>query len=152
MEEQTNLLLIVGIAAFSAGLLIGALFYHLFSGSAAQRGKMKSELDEVKEQLKEYQEKVTDHFAKTATLVNRMTENYREINEHLANTAEDLCTDDVTRHKVSDALLSSQTLANGRATKAENADSIEPPKDYAPKNGNQQEGTLSEEFAVKQSS
>ncbi len=149
--EEINLLLIVGIVGFAVGLLIGALFYHLFSGTASQRGKMKSELDEAKAQLKTYQDRVTDHFATTANLVNRMTDNYRDIHEHLAQSAEDLCTDDVTRHQVSDALLTSNTLLNGRMNKPESKDSIEPPKDYAPKNGEKEEGMLSEEFAAKSS-
>ena len=140
--EISNLLWITGGVAFFTGLVIGVVLYHFLSGNspASSRGRVA----ELEAELKDYKNRVSDHFSTSAHLVNRLTETYRDVHEHLATSANELCNDELTRHRLNDSLLSTQAL-NNKARES----SLEQPKDYAPKR-ERDEGTLSESFRVSQ--
>ncbi|CAM3860834.1 YhcB family protein [Parendozoicomonas haliclonae] len=139
--EITNLLWTVGGLAFFTGLVVGIVLYYFLAGGRAG-GSSRTRIAELEAELKDYQNKVADHFSTSAHLVNRLTETYRDVHEHLATSANELCTDELTRHRLNDALLSSQAL-----TRNANSALTEQPKDYAPKKVSD-EGTLSENFRV----
>ena len=145
--EDMNVLWFVGSLAFLGGMLAGALLYHLLAGSKSERGKLQNQLDELQNDFKDYQSKVSDHFGTTAHLINKLTDSYRDVHEHMANGAENLCEDEAVKNRLSDALLSSNALLSGKITKRPKA--VEQPKDYAPKQASDEKGTLSEEFSVK---
>ena len=149
--EDINVLWFVGSLAFLGGMLAGALLYHLLAGSRSERGKLQNQLDELQNDFKDYQNKVSDHFGTTAHLINKLTDSYRDVHEHMANGAESLCEDEAVKNRLSDALLSSNALLSGKMTKrrAERSKAIEQPKDYAPKQASDERGTLSEEFGMK---
>lgn len=135
--EISNFLWTVGGLAFFTGLVMGVLLYHYLAanGGAALNN---ARIAELEAELKEYQTKVADHFSTSAHLINRMTESYRNIHDHLAESANKLCTDELTRHRLDDALLSSQVIHHTEP---------EQPKDYAPKPASG-EHTLAENFRV----
>ena len=137
--EISNLLWTMGGVAFLTGLVMGALMYHFMAGGRSG-GNLRARVIELEAELKDYQNKVSDHFSTSAHLVNRLTESYRDIHEHLATSASELCTDELTRHRLNDSLLSTQAI-NSKAIPTEQ------PKDYAPK-AEADEGTLSENFRV----
>ncbi|MCL6415938.1 DUF1043 family protein [Aestuariirhabdus sp. Z084] len=138
--EDTNSLWVLGTIAFVGGVLAGAVLYHLFRTGSSSNTRVEEQLSTLEVQFKDYQDKVSDHFSTTAHLVNKMTESYRDVHEHLAASSEHLCTDEVTRHRLSDSLLTSSTLA----ANTESDGSPTPPLDYS-----DSKGTLSEEFGVK---
>ncbi|WP_145912663.1 YhcB family protein [Endozoicomonas montiporae] len=146
-----NVLWFVGSLAFLGGMLAGALLYHLLGGSNSERGKLQNQLDDLQNDFKDYQNKVSDHFGTTAHLINKLTDSYRDVHEHMASGAENLCEDEAVKNRLSDALLSSNALLSGNITKrrTERPKAVEQPKDYAPKNAPDEKGTLSEEFGVK---
>ncbi|MTI14760.1 YhcB family protein [Sansalvadorimonas verongulae] len=137
--EISNLLWTIGAIAFFTGLVMGAVAYHFFAGGG-NAGGSRARIAELEAELKDYQNKVSDHFSTSAHLVNRLTETYRDVHEHLATSASELCTDELTRHRLNDAMLSTQAISN-------KAIPTEQPKDYAPKM-DADEGTLSEKFRV----
>ena len=149
--EEMNVLWFVGSLTFLAGLLLGALLYHLLSGSKTRNGRLEGQLDEMQREFKEYQDKVGDHFTTTAHLINKLTDTYRDVHEHMANGAENLCEDEEVRNRLSDALLGSNALMSGKVNKRRNERTkpLEQPKDYAPKNSPDEKGVLSEEFGVE---
>ncbi len=149
--EEMNVLWFVGSLAFLAGVLCGALIYHLLSGSRNHSGKLEGQLDDLQQEFKEYQDRVGDHFTTTAHLINKLTDTYRDVHEHMSNGAENLCDDEEVRNRLSDSLLSSSALLSGQISKRRNerAKPIEQPKDYAPKVNPEQTGTLAEGFGVK---
>jgi uncharacterized membrane-anchored protein YhcB (DUF1043 family) len=77
------LIILVGAVAF----LIG----RLTSEGRKDNMRLEKELDESKKELKDYRSQVTSHFQETAHRVNALTENYRNVYEHLARGAQDLC-------------------------------------------------------------
>lgn len=155
MEE--NSIWIIGAVALAAGGLIGYLLGR--SGSdASQRQTLSDQLDETKAELTTYKQDVTEHFEKTAELVNQLTNTYREVHQHLASGAQSLCDSDT-------ASLALKESAQARLTAApeasdapipvvtdvvpnEEAEKIpEPPRDYAAKSGNEK-GMLSEAYGL----
>ena len=149
--EEVNVLWFVGSLAFLAGLVGGALLYHLMAGPRSDRGKLESQLSELETELKEYQDKVSDHFNTTAHLVNKLTDSYKDVYEHMANGADVLCEDDDVKNRLSDTMISSSAMLSGEIPKrrTERVKPLEQPRDYAPKTAPDEQGTLSEEFGVK---
>ncbi|OQX36461.1 MAG: hypothetical protein B0D91_09020 [Oceanospirillales bacterium LUC14_002_19_P2] len=136
-----------GGLAFFTGLLMGMVINHLLGGSRTGSSQLRKQLDKAEAELNEYKEKVADHFSTTAHLVNRMTESYRDVHEHMAASANELCTDELTRQRLNDALLSSNTLLSGNSDeKASQA--VEAPKDYALKSDPEEAGTLADNFGL----
>ena len=132
-------------------MLAGAVLYHLLAGSKSERGKLQNQLDDLQHDFKDYQNKVSDHFSTTAHLINKLTDSYRDVHEHMANGADTLCEDESVKNTLSDALLGSNALLSGKITKrrTERPKPLNQPKDYAPKNAPDETGTLSEDFGVK---
>ncbi|MDP0560846.1 MAG: DUF1043 family protein [Candidatus Endonucleobacter sp. (ex Gigantidas childressi)] len=144
---------LIGCLAFFTGGACGLLIYHVFSGGNALNSKLADQLDGVRRDYTEYQDKVNDHFTTTAHLINKMTDTYKNIHEHMAEGAESLCHNEQVEACLTDALLSSNTLLSeqDRPIKRRNStDSpLEQPKDYALKTKPKETGMLSEEFGLK---
>ena len=54
---------------------------------------LEKQLEVTQNQLSEYQGEVNRHFLKTSLLFNKLTDDYREVYEHLATGAQKLCND-----------------------------------------------------------
>jgi uncharacterized membrane-anchored protein YhcB (DUF1043 family) len=156
---EENSVWIIGIVALAAGALIGYLMGR--SGDNSGQQKLVDQLNEAQQELSVYKEEVNGHFEKTAALVNNLTESYREVHQHLAQGSESLCKgehspaqlDHDTQPKIAELTDSEQeeqipTVTDEVTAVPEEPEAIEPPRDYAPKNPDQ-EGTLSEKFGLK---
>ena len=82
----------------------------------------------------------------TAELVQHMTQSYREVYQHLATGAQDLCPSEVASK-----LLPTDSDAVFETSTEEKASSLIPPKDYATKQDPEQKGALSEGFGLDKS-
>ncbi|MEM7563813.1 MAG: DUF1043 family protein [Pseudomonadota bacterium] len=89
MEELNSVWEIVVIALIG-GALLGALGYRRFGPSGKETAELKAELESSREELKHYREGVSQHFDKTAELVNDLAQNYVKVYQHLAEGAEKL--------------------------------------------------------------
>jgi hypothetical protein len=56
---------------------------------------LESQLDQAKQARVDYEAEVSDHFAQTADLLHKLTDDYRSVYAHLADGAEQLCGDRV---------------------------------------------------------
>ena len=150
---------IVGIAAT---LLVSRMMRN--NAPAAQT---ESRLDDLQQQFDSYQDEVVAHFSTTAELVNKLTENYQNVQEHLLQSAERLALDEGTRQRLLNSLVDTKALEQPQqaaatvdaepeaeaetpapAQPADEETVPEPPRDYA----NKQEGevgTLDESFGLK---
>lgn len=135
------MLWLTGIVCLAIGLVAGLLIAKRINGSSPARlSELETRVQELQRHHAQYRENVSEHFNTTAELVQQMTESYRDVYQHLAGGAQELCTEDVA----------SKLLPAGEQSMFYHADdeSLEPPKDYAPKKAPGQSGALAENFGL----
>ena len=136
---------IIVASSLLAGVVIGLLIGGKLNANPSRVKELEAQLREAKETDRRYRDNVSDHFSMTADLVHHMTESYREVYEHLASGAQDLCPEDVAGK-----LLPTKTdAAFNDETSAVELGALVPPKDYAAKATPNQKGALSEAFGLE---
>lgn len=81
---------IIVLATLAVGITAG-FFIGRSSSAAYRRNKeLEQELEEVRRQQSEYQQRVTEHFATTAKLFGDLTSDYLAVYKHLAQGAQQL--------------------------------------------------------------
>ena len=103
---------------------------------------LESQLDQAAQSRADYEAEVAEHFAQTADLLHKLTDDYRAVYTHLADGAEQLCGDQVS---ISEAALT----AHAEDAKPHLVE-VAQPLDYAPKKPDEQ-GQLSETFGLDKS-
>ena len=138
---------LTAIACLVIGIVIGLAFSSRLNSSASRVKELENQIREIKDNHLIYRDNVSDHFSMTADLVQHMTESYREVYQHLASGAQDLCSNEVASKLLpagSDAVFDSNEGS-------ETTGGLNPPKDYAAKQDPSQKGALSEEFGINKS-
>ena len=136
-------IVIVGAAAgLILGLVIGLLWGRQSSPSGQKHREVERKLDQVLQDKKVYEDEVVEHFSDTAKLLNSLTESYRDVHNHLAKGAADLCQ--------GNGPVALDQLENQRDPSEIPADlaSVQQPLDYAPKTSPDEKGMLNEEFGL----
>lgn len=128
--EHSLLVWLLPTLALVAGVAIGFLVARLLPNAAPNRTQR--QLDDIQERFDSYQNEVVTHFNSTATLVKKLTQSYQEVQDHLADGANRLALDDITRQRLLAALHSDATQAP-RERLTPPRENQEPPRDYAPK-------------------
>jgi len=82
---------LVAIFCLILGVVCGLLFGRATNAPYQEAQALKESLELVQSEFDKYKSEVTQHFTKTAELVNSMTENYRNVHTHLAGGAQALC-------------------------------------------------------------
>lgn len=106
-----------------------------------------------------YQRSVSEHFEETASLVNELTQRYRDVHEHLVQGAQTLCDDPKRPRDENPArafnnlegptvISSAPVYAPYSRVEDHELVGFEPPRDYATKNP-ADKGTLDERFGFK---
>ena len=165
---EDNSIWIISILTLVTGGVIG-YFAGRSGTSVTKQQDLTLQLEESQRQLNDYKQQVNEHFERTAELVNNMTESYKAVHQHLASSSEVLCDADTSKlaapgeakPAIEDQRPAAATATESTATVAETVETAtaepvssepenipEPPRDYAPKNPDE-EGTLSETFGVK---
>jgi uncharacterized membrane-anchored protein YhcB (DUF1043 family) len=93
------------------------------SGNAAIRRakELDAELKQTREELVAFKGQVTEHFSKTAELVNALTANYRSVYTHLAEGAQRFSNNDAI--KIEDMQTTESQLSANDETQAPTTDS-----------------------------
>lgn len=136
-------IVIVGtVAGLIIGLGLGLLWGRQSSPSGQKHREVERKLDQVLQDKKMYEDEVVEHFSDTARLLNSLTESYRDVHNHLAKGASDLCQ--------GNGPVALDRLENQRDPSEIPADlaSVQPPLDYAPKTSPDEKGMLNEEFGL----
>ncbi len=141
---------IIIASSLLVGVVIGLLIGGRLSANPARLRELESELREAREAERRYRSSVGDHFSLTADLVHHMTQSYREVYDHLASGAQDLCSDEIAAKLLpakSDAQFAQQASQEGGDQ--DEAAALAPPRDYAAKSSPDQKGALSEDFGIE---
>jgi uncharacterized membrane-anchored protein YhcB (DUF1043 family) len=142
--EHSLLVWLLPTLALVAGVVIGFLVARLLPNAAPS--STQRQLDDVQERFNSYQNEVVTHFNSTATLVNKLSQSYQDVQDHLTDGANRLALDELTRQRLLASLHADAAQApRDRLTPPRNS---EAPKDYAPKTPNAP-GMLDEHYGLK---
>lgn len=136
---------LVAVGCLAVGIVIGVVIASRMNTSPSRVQELENQIRSLKETHTEYRENVSDHFSMTAELVHHMTESYREVYQHLATGAQDLCPTEVSAKMLptdTDAVFDT-------SSQEEETSGLIPPKDYAAKQGPEQKGALAEDFGIE---
>lgn len=136
-------LVFTGFFFLLCGTALGAFLLHIFRSNVYSR-ELEQRLHQAESSLQSYQRDVAESFSQTAQHVHNLTQTYREMHEHLANSALKLATPEISR-KILDSANSN--LGDAK-TSYINAQNILPPRDWAPKDAGSK-GTLSEDYGLR---
>lgn len=141
-QYSQTIVIIAGIALFVVGVGLGVLFGRRSSPAAQRQREAELKLDQVLQDKKAYEDEVVEHFTDTARLLNNLTEQYRDVHNHLAKGASSLCQGrgPVSLDRLGDARDESEIPGH--------LADIRPPLDYAPKASPGEKGMLNEEFGI----
>lgn len=81
----------ISIITFAFGLGIGFLAAYLVIPRSGRIQDLERDLESAQTAHKDYRDKVNQHFQKTAELFEDMTDRYRAVYRHMANSAQVLC-------------------------------------------------------------
>jgi len=141
--EVTNIEIIAGAVLLLLGVGIGMLLGRRTSPQSQKSREVERKLDQVLQDKKAYEDEVVEHFTDTAKLLNSLTESYREVHNHLASGAAELCQGQGP--VVMNALGSDRDPAEIPGQLAE----VQAPLDYAPKTSPDEKGMLNEAFGLE---
>ena len=142
--EHSLLVWLLPTLALVVGVAIGFLIARVAPNAAPSRTQR--QLDDIQERFDSYQNEVVTHFNSTAMLVKKLTQSYQEVQDHLAEGANRLALDVLTRQRLLTALHPEANQApRDRLTPPRDT---ETPKDYAPKSPNTP-GMLDEHYGLK---
>ncbi|MCU1715530.1 YhcB family protein [Pseudomonas sp. 5P_3.1_Bac2] len=127
-----------------AGIAIGFLIARFAPNAAPNRTQR--QLDEMQERFDAYQSEVVSHFNTTAGMVKKLTQTYQDVQDHLADGANRLALDELTRQRLLAALHTEES--SDKRERLTPPRSYETPKDYAPKSDDVP-GMLDESYGLK---
>ena len=140
----TLILVVTALLALCAGFTAGWLLGVRRRSKRAVIKDLETRLERALENRADYEAEVAEHFATTAQLLNRMTEDYRSVYSHLAGGAEKLCDGAVNIPRT------------GIGAPVQDSAEIPPqmvdvmqPLDYAPRKDPREQGQLSETFGLE---
>ncbi|MEW7977699.1 MAG: DUF1043 family protein [Candidatus Sedimenticola endophacoides] len=84
----------IAVLSFLAGTAVG-VFIALNLRSGKDAAALKERLERLQQEFDEYRTAVGRHFLETSTLVNNLTQSYREVHQHLSGGAQTLCSEDL---------------------------------------------------------
>jgi uncharacterized membrane-anchored protein YhcB (DUF1043 family) len=91
--DDTTSIWLIGVLGFLVGILLGSIITYLLVARNHKTHELQLELNQLTERFTEYRDQVTQHFMRTSELVQEMTRSYRDVYEHLASGAQNLCGD-----------------------------------------------------------
>lgn len=134
-------LLTFSLASILIGIFMGFYFAQRKGLYSHRQAELEKQLSEMNKQQQNYQTEVSDHFEKSAELLNQLTDSYRDVHNHLAEGANSLAG--------TSASASIKTLGSDDESSETNSEqSLTPPLDYAPANLGKS-GTLSESYGIE---
>jgi len=143
--SSTLAMVAIALLALGAGLAVG---WTMGTRKRSNRDvviELETRLERALESRADYEAEVAEHFGQTAQLLNKLTDDYRAVYNHLAAGADKHCDGEVT---IPPASLVRQ--GDGAEIPAHMID-ITQPLDYAPRKAPDEQGQLSETFGLERS-
>jgi hypothetical protein len=142
-----GIVILASIVCALLGVIIGIALQKKLGSSESQLRELKAELEAAKNSKEQYQQQVAEHFSSTANLINELTFKYKDVHDHLAAGANELCRDESGQSLLAGAAieLSIESRSNHDS---DTSPAPQQPLDYAPKN-DAGAGTLAEDYGLE---
>jgi len=143
-KEVMVTILLTAFGGLIIGLLVGYLLGGRNKGGRPREKRLQLQIDELRNEYTRYQAEVNEYFMESARLLRRLNDVQRDMQQHVANNADKLTKDE-----------DFQQLLRGGDThprldhESDREPPFEPPRDYAPKDNPNAEGTLSEAYGLE---
>jgi uncharacterized membrane-anchored protein YhcB (DUF1043 family) len=137
------MLWMVAFGCLLAGALIGAFLYKLLRSDETRVQQLEMQLQSLGDEYENYKKEVHGHFSDSAVLIGKLTDSYREVYQHMAHGARNLCPDHIAVQLTQLSPTDSLTAVQDRSASAnpENV-RLSPPLDYViPDAGTDRTGT-----------
>ena len=131
--------------AFSLGATATLLWLRKTGKDTSDIKDLQKKLDKSEQNLKQYQQEVSQHFITISHLTASVTQSYRDINEQLVSSAMRLASPEIGRQLLKSG-GSDISLLDPNGNPLLDIEDVEVPRDYAPKVPG---GILSEEYGLK---
>lgn len=137
---------IVALGCFLVGAAAGALLFKVFRSDEAQVRSLKQQLQKLSEEHENYKSNVHSHFGNTARLFGQLSDSYREVYQHMAEGARQLCPDYISNQLTLNSDVKS-LLHDERPSPAPEIKA--PPLDYAARTDSSVGGSLSDDYGIE---
>ena len=125
------MLWMVAFGCLLAGALIGAFLYKLLRSDETRVQQLEMQLQSLGDEYENYKKEVHGHFSDSAVLIGKLTDSYREVYQHMAHGARNLCPDHIAVQLTQLSPTDNLTAVQDRSASAnpENV-RLSPPLDY----------------------
>src|SRR5690606_38614774 len=90
-SKDFNMVWLSAIGCLAIGIVIGFIISGRTKAAPSKLTDLEKQLEELQNSHNRYREEVSSHFSMTAELVQQMTDSYRDVYQHLATGAQELC-------------------------------------------------------------
>lgn len=146
---ETSDLIATAILAALIGLIVGVAIFRSMGSSSSKVRELEQKLEREQEKGLQYKSDVTQHFSETASLLTDLTLKYKDIHDHLANGADQLCRDEQGKLLLEDSPAKLRIEEQSSTIPEEEEEIFSPPLDYAPKTNTATRGQLAEDFGLE---
>lgn len=140
------MLWLTGIGFLVVGIAIGYFLAGRVINNPSKIVELEQQLQNLQLSNSRYRDEVSEHFSTTAELVQQMTDAYKDVYQHLASGAQDLCSIEVASKLLP---ASSEPVFGPAQTEEEGDGEMQAPKDYAQRKDATQAGALAEDFGLE---
>jgi uncharacterized protein len=122
----------VALGCLLAGAVIGAVLFKMLKSDEARVQQLESQLQQLSDEYEHYKKDVHGHFSDSALLIGKLTESYRDVYQHLAHGARNLCPDYIAS-QLTQAVppTALDLLGNTPTGSGRDGAMLSPPLDYA---------------------
>jgi uncharacterized protein len=125
---ELNMGWMLALGCLLAGALIGAVLYKILASDELRVRQLEAQLQQLGEDFERYKRDVHGHFSDSALLLGKLTESYREVYQHMAAGARQLCPDHIASQLTE--LKSTENLIDAQGNPDNENPQLSPPLDY----------------------
>lgn len=137
---------LLGLVCLLGGIVIGAILYKFLRSDEVRIHQLEDQLQSLSDEYENYKKDVHAHFGDSAQLLNKLTESYKDVYQHLAQGARTLCPDYIAT-QITQAASTTSTVSqlenNPPRFNNEPKAILSPPLDYAAPENRQAPSLLS---------
>jgi uncharacterized protein len=136
---------LLGLVCLLGGMVIGAILYKFLRSDEVRIHVLEDQLQTLSDEYENYKKDVHSHFGDSAQLLNKLTESYKDVYQHLAQGARTLCPDYIANQITQATSITSLNQPENPQQRlgSDNKAILSPPLDYAAPENRQTPSLLS---------